>query len=165
MRIIIDFEYEFNTLVTRGKIQIMGLRDIVRSLKKYTAHTQSEAFKSAVHQIEGKSIRFWRYCLTFQIPKRLNLRTYTASNSKKNPSGKPWNGNTGQRIESPLNPTRCVTTHKYSPIYTAPKSDSYKLQVSQSTVSLKQMKNLGTYSVFTVPLTYEIYGQAENEHP
>lgn len=54
MRIIIDFEDEFNTLVTRGKIQIMGLRDIVSSLKKYTAHTQSEAFKSAVHQIEGK---------------------------------------------------------------------------------------------------------------
>lgn len=32
----------------------MGLRDIVSSLKKYTAHTESEAFKSAVHQIEGK---------------------------------------------------------------------------------------------------------------
>ena len=54
MRIIIDFEDEFNTLVTRGKIQIIGLRDIVNSIKKYAEHTQSEEFKSAVHQIEGK---------------------------------------------------------------------------------------------------------------
>ena len=54
MRIIIDFEDEFNTLVTRGKIQVTGLRGIVSSLKKYTEHTQSEAFKSAVHQIEEK---------------------------------------------------------------------------------------------------------------
>ena len=35
MRIIIDFEDEFNTLVTRGQIQIIGLRDIVNSIKKY----------------------------------------------------------------------------------------------------------------------------------
>lgn len=54
MRIIIDFEDEFNTLVTRGKIQIIRLRDLVSSLKKYTEYTQSEAFKSAVHQIEEK---------------------------------------------------------------------------------------------------------------
>ena len=54
MRIIIDFEDEFNTLVTRGQIQIIGLRDIVNSIKKYTEHTQSEAFNSAIHQIEEK---------------------------------------------------------------------------------------------------------------
>ena len=54
MRIIIDFEDEFNTLVTRGQIQIIGLRDIVNSIKKYTEHTQSEAFKSAIHQIEDQ---------------------------------------------------------------------------------------------------------------
>ena len=54
MRIIVDFEDEFNTLVTRGQIQIIGLRDIVNSIKKYTEHTQSEAFKSAIHQIEEK---------------------------------------------------------------------------------------------------------------
>lgn len=54
MRIIIDFEDEFNTLVTRCKIQVTGLRGIVSSLKKYTEHTQSEAFKSTVHQIEEK---------------------------------------------------------------------------------------------------------------
>ena len=54
MRIIIDFEDEFNTLVTRGQIQIIGLRDIVNSIKKYTEHTQSEAFNSAIHQIEDQ---------------------------------------------------------------------------------------------------------------
>jgi hypothetical protein len=54
MQIIVDFEDEFNTLVTRGQIQIIGLRDIVNSIKKYTEHTQSEAFKSAIHQIEEK---------------------------------------------------------------------------------------------------------------
>ena len=54
MRIIVDFEDEFNTLVTRGQIQIIGLRDIVNSIKKYTEHTQSEAFNSAIHQIEDQ---------------------------------------------------------------------------------------------------------------
>ena len=54
MRIIIDFEDEFNTLVTRGQIQIIGLRDIVNSIKKYTEHTQSEEFNSAIHQIEDQ---------------------------------------------------------------------------------------------------------------
>ena len=54
MQIIVDFEDEFNTLVTRGQIQIIGLRDIVNSIKKYTEHTQSEEFKSAIHQIEEK---------------------------------------------------------------------------------------------------------------
>ncbi len=54
MRIIIDFEDEFNTLVTRGQIQIIGLRDIVNSIKKYTEHTRSEEFRSAIHQIEEK---------------------------------------------------------------------------------------------------------------
>ena len=54
MRIIIDFEDEFNTLVTRGQIQIIGLKDIVNSIKKYAEHTQSEAFNSAIHQIEDQ---------------------------------------------------------------------------------------------------------------
>ena len=54
MRIIIDFEDEFNTLVTRGQIQVIGLKDIVNSIKKYEAHTQSEAFNSAIHQIEDQ---------------------------------------------------------------------------------------------------------------
>ena len=54
MRIIRDFEDKFNTLVMRGQIQIIGLRDIVNSIKKYAEHTQSEEFKSAIHQIEEK---------------------------------------------------------------------------------------------------------------
>ena len=54
MRIIIDFEDKFNTLVTRGQIQIIGLRDIVNSIKKYTEHTQSEDLKSTIHQIEER---------------------------------------------------------------------------------------------------------------
>ena len=54
MRIIRDFEDEFNTLITRGQIQIIGLRSVVSSIKKYAEHTQSEGFKSAIHQIEEK---------------------------------------------------------------------------------------------------------------
>ena len=54
MRIIRDFEDKFNTLVMRGQIQIIGLRDIVNRIKKYAEHTQSEEFKSAIHQIEEK---------------------------------------------------------------------------------------------------------------
>ena len=54
MRIIGDFEDKFNMLVMRGQIQIIGLRDIVNSIKKYAEHTQSEEFKSAIHQIEEK---------------------------------------------------------------------------------------------------------------
>ena len=93
MRIIIDFEDEFNTLVTRGQIQIIGLRDIVNSIKKYTEHTQSEAFKSAIHQIEEKiapilgmffsmpspeSFEFTQlYC--FQLPFRLRKKFTTQS--------------------------------------------------------------------------------------
>ena len=37
---------------------------------------------------------------------------------------KPWNGNTGRRIEPLLNQKRYVTMHKYSPTYTAPKLDT-----------------------------------------
>ena len=153
MRIIVDFEDEFNTLVTRGQIQIIGLRDIVNSIKKYTEHTQSEDLNRQSIRLKIRSIRFWMCYLTFRVPNRLNLRNYTASNSEKNSGGKPWNGNTGPRIESPLNRKRCVTMHKYSLTYTAPKSDSYTLQGTQPTVSLKQMENLITYSVFTIPLT------------
>ena len=88
MRIIVDFEDEFNTLVTRGQIQIIGLRDIVNSIKKYTEHTQSEAFNSAIHQIEDQinsisevlfnvpkpeSFEFTQlYC--FQLPFRLRKK-------------------------------------------------------------------------------------------
>jgi len=54
MRIIRDFEDKFDMLVMRGQIQIIGLRDIVNRIKKYAEHTQSEEFKSAIHQIEEK---------------------------------------------------------------------------------------------------------------
>ena len=54
MRIFRDFEYEFDMLVTRGKLQIIGLRHVVNSIKKHTEQTQSEEFKSAIHQIEEK---------------------------------------------------------------------------------------------------------------
>ena len=54
MRIIRDFEDKFNMLVMRGQIQIIGLRDIVNRIGKYAEHTQSEEFKSAIHQIEEK---------------------------------------------------------------------------------------------------------------
>ena len=68
MRIIVDFEDEFNTLVTRGQIQIIGLRDIVNSIKKYTEHTQSEAFNSAIHQIEEKIAPIWGCSLVCRVP-------------------------------------------------------------------------------------------------
>lgn len=67
MRIIIDFEDEFNTLVTRGQIQIIGLKDIVNSIKKYTEHTQSEAFNSAIHQIEDQVNSILE--VLFKVPK------------------------------------------------------------------------------------------------
>ena len=67
MRVIIDFEDEFNTLVTRGQIQIIGLRDIVNSIKKYTEHTQSEAFNSAIHQIEDQINSILE--VLFKVPK------------------------------------------------------------------------------------------------
>lgn len=67
MRIIIDFEGEFNTLVTRGQIQIIGLKDIVNSIKKYTEHTQSEAFNSAIHQIEDQVNSILE--VLFKVPK------------------------------------------------------------------------------------------------
>ena len=54
MQIIVDFEDEFDMLVTRGKLQIIGLRHVVNSIKKHTEQTQSEEFKSAIHQIEEK---------------------------------------------------------------------------------------------------------------
>lgn len=67
MRIIIDFEDEFNTLVTRGQIQIIGLKDIVNSIKKYTEHTQSETFNSAIHQIEDQVNSILE--VLFKVPK------------------------------------------------------------------------------------------------
>ena len=67
MRVIIDFEDEFNTLVTRGQIQIIGLRDVVNSIKKYTEHTQSEAFNSAIHQIEDQINSILE--VLFKVPK------------------------------------------------------------------------------------------------
>lgn len=67
MRIIIDFEDEFNTLVTRGQIQIIGLRDIVNSIKKYAEHTQSVEFNSAVHQIEDQLDSILE--VLFKVPK------------------------------------------------------------------------------------------------
>ena len=67
MRVIIDFEDEFNTLVTRGQIQIIGLKDIVNSIKKYTEHTQSEAFNSAIHQIEDQINSILE--VLFKVPK------------------------------------------------------------------------------------------------
>lgn len=67
MRVIIDFEDEFNTLVTRGQIQIIGLRDVVNSIKKYREHTQSEAFNSAIHQIEDQINSILE--VLFKVPK------------------------------------------------------------------------------------------------
>ena len=67
MRIIIDFEDEFNTLVTRGQIQVIGLKDIVNSIKKYEAHTQSEEFNSAIHQIEDQINSILE--VLFKVPK------------------------------------------------------------------------------------------------
>ena len=67
MRVIIDFEDEFNTLVMRGQIQIIGLRDVVNSIKKYTEHTQSEAFNSAIHQIEDQINSILE--VLFKVPK------------------------------------------------------------------------------------------------
>ena len=88
MRITLDFEDEFNTLVTRGQIQVIGLREVVNSIKRYVEHTQSEEFKSAIHQIEEKlnpilgmffripspeSFEFTQlYC--FQLPFRLRKK-------------------------------------------------------------------------------------------
>ena len=81
MRITLDFEDEFNTLVTRGQIQIIGLREVVNSIKRYAEHTQSEEFRSAVHQIEEKINPILGCSFVFRAPNRLRLRNYTASNS------------------------------------------------------------------------------------
>ena len=67
MRIIVDFEDEFNTLVTRGQIQIAGLRDIVNSIKRYAEHTQSVELNSAVHQIEDQLDSILE--VLFKVPK------------------------------------------------------------------------------------------------
>lgn len=54
MKITTGFEHDFDTLVTRGKLRVISLREIVDGMKKHTVHTESQEFKRVVNQIDEK---------------------------------------------------------------------------------------------------------------
>ena len=153
MRIIIDFEDEFNTLVTRGQIQIIGLRDIVNSIKKYTEHTRSEEFRSAIHQIEEKIAPILEMFFSIPNPKSFEFTQLYCFQLREKFRWKTveWEYGTENQVTT-QSKEMCNYAQILADLY-GTKSDSYTLQVNQPRVDLKQMKNLITYSVFTLPLT------------
>lgn len=54
MKIIAGFEHDFDRLVTRGKLQVINLQEIVGSIKKHAEQIESQELKTAVNQIEKK---------------------------------------------------------------------------------------------------------------
>lgn len=54
MRVIREIKQDFNTLVTRGKLQTLCLQALVDSIKKHAEQTKSQELKTTVNQIEEK---------------------------------------------------------------------------------------------------------------
>ena len=71
MKITTGFEHDFDTLITRGKLRVISLREIVDSMKKHTAHTESQEFKTVVNQIDEKVDSILQ--MFFNIPKSESL--------------------------------------------------------------------------------------------
>ena len=71
MKIIAGFEHDFDRLVTRGKIQVINLQEIVGSIKNHAEQIESQELKTAVNQIEEKVDSILE--MFFNIPKSESL--------------------------------------------------------------------------------------------
>ena len=66
MRIMADFEHDFDMLVTRGKLQVISLQETVGSIKMQAEQTKSQELKTAVNEIEKKADSILK--MFFNIP-------------------------------------------------------------------------------------------------
>ncbi len=71
MKVISGFEHDFDRLVTRGKLQVINLQEIVGSIKKHAEQTEAQELKTAVNQIEEKIESILE--MFFNIPKSESL--------------------------------------------------------------------------------------------
>ena len=74
MRIMADFKHDFDTLVTRGKLQVISLQETVGRIKIQAEQTKSQELKTAVNQIEEKVGSLLK--MFFNIPKSELVRIY-----------------------------------------------------------------------------------------
>jgi len=66
-----DFKHDFDTLVTRGKLQFISLQETFGRIKMQAEQTTSQELKTAVNQIEEKVDSLLK--MFFNIPKSESL--------------------------------------------------------------------------------------------